>query len=72
MISQELTKLMAEILECEADSLGDGTRFSEHENWDSLAHISTVVQIEERFGVVPPLRELKTIGDLATYIEGKV
>ena len=71
MISRELTQLLAEILECDAESLGDGTRFREHENWDSLAHLSTVVQIEERFGVVPPLRELKTIGELATYIEGK-
>ena len=72
MISNELTKLMAEILECDAATLSGDTIFLEHKNWDSIAHISTVVVIEERFGLVAPLSQLKTISDLAAYIEGKV
>ena len=72
MISEELTKLIAEILECDAATLSGNSSFHEHEKWDSLAHISTVVVIEERFGVVPPLGQLQTISDLAAYLEGKV
>jgi acyl carrier protein len=71
MISQELTNLMAEILECDAATLSGDTSFHEHQNWDSIAHISTVVAIEERFGLAPPLSQLKTISDLAAYIRGK-
>ena len=37
----------------------------------SLAHLSTVVAIEERFGLVPPLSQLKTISELAAYIAKK-
>ena len=72
MISEELTKLIAEILECDAATLGGDSSFHEHEKWDSLAHVSAVVVIEERFGLVPPLGQLRTISDLAAYIQGKV
>ena len=72
LISQELSKLLAEILECDAAALSGSTNFHEHANWDSIAYLSTVVAIEERFGLVPPLGQLKTISDLASYIEGNV
>jgi acyl carrier protein len=72
LISQELTKLMAEILECDAATLSGDTSFHEHANWDSIAYLSTVIVIEERFGLVPPLSQLKKISDLAAFIEGKV
>lgn len=71
-MSQELSKLMAEILECDISTLSGDTSFHEHENWDFMAYLSTLVVIEERFGLVPPLKQLKTISDLAAYIEGKV
>src|SRR5262245_10110701 len=38
-ITQQLTNLMAEILECDAAMLSGDTSFREHENWDSLAHL---------------------------------
>jgi acyl carrier protein len=68
----ELIKLLAEILECDESTLSDDTCFREHKNWDSLAHISTVAMIDERFNVVPPLEQLRTISELATYIEGQL
>jgi acyl carrier protein len=71
LISEELTRLIAEVLECDSTTLRGDTNFHDHQNWDSIAHLSTVVVIEERFGVVPPLSQLKTISDLAAYIEGK-
>ena len=72
MISKELVNLIAEILECDPATLEGDTCFSEHENWDSLAHVSTVVMIEERFNVVPPVSQLKTIADLVAYIEERI
>jgi acyl carrier protein len=72
LIRKELTELLAEILECDAATLSGDTNFHEHAKWDSIAYLSTVVVIEERFGLVPPLSKFKKISDLAAFIEGKV
>lgn len=45
------------------------------EEWDSLAHVSLVLAIEEKFGIrfkVGEVESTKNVGDLAEIIKGKV
>jgi acyl carrier protein len=73
-MTQEVIKLLAEILECDETTLSADTCFRERENWDSLTYISTVAMIDERFDVVVTqdrFHRLKTISELAAHIEDK-
>jgi acyl carrier protein len=71
---EKLIAGMADILECEAAELSGDTVFREHEDWDSLAALSTITMIDEEFDVVIPqaeFRNLLTINDIAKFVESK-
>lgn len=69
--NDDLVALIAEVLECAKEELSEASRFREHESWDSLAHLSTVAMVDEKFGVVLRAEEFKgihTIAELADYV----
>lgn len=64
--------LMAECLEKDASEIKGSDQFREYEEWDSLAYLSVIAQIDDDFGLVVPIedfRSCRTIQDLAVYVE---
>ena len=62
---------LAEELEVDADAIGDGTRFKEDLNADSLHLVELTVELEDTYGVRIPDDEaarLTTVGQAADYI----
>ncbi len=62
---------LAEELEVDADAIGDGTRFKEDLNADSLHLVELTVELEDTYGVRIPDDEaarLVTVGQAADYI----
>lgn len=49
-----------------------GVEFREFEEWDSLAYLSVIAEIDNCFGIVIPIEEfrnLRTIADIVKYLE---
>lgn len=71
-MTQELISLIADCLEKEPDTIKATDEFREYEEWDSLAYLSVIAQIDDDFGIVVPVEEFRncrTIQDLAVYVE---
>ena len=67
MNNQEKIKLIAELLELEISDFTPETNLDDLEEWDSLAAISYVVMMDEKFGIVAKpedIRNFKTIQDI--------
>lgn len=63
----EKMQLVAELLELEVDDFTPQTELDSLEEWDSLAAISYVVMMDEKFGVAAKpddIKEFKTIQDI--------
>lgn len=59
--------VLAEVLEVPADTLTADTALSDEENWDSMAALETLTQLESRLGIRLDLRSYhtaRTVGDL--------
>lgn len=68
---EKIISLMADCLEREADTIKGSDLFREFEEWDSLAYLSVIAQIDDDFGIVVPIedfRACKTVHDLADYV----
>lgn len=64
--------LMSECLEKDESQIKGNDQFREYEEWDSLAYLSVIAQIDDDFGLVVPIedfRSCRTIEDLANYVE---
>jgi SAM-dependent methyltransferase len=44
-------ELVAEALGCDASTLSDDSRLGTHPKWDSLGHVSVVMELEKHYGV---------------------
>jgi SAM-dependent methyltransferase len=45
------TKLVADALGCDAATLSEDSRLGAHPKWDSLGHVSVVMELEKHYGV---------------------
>jgi acyl carrier protein len=73
-MNHDFIDALAEILECEPSGLSVDTIFRDHPNWDSLAVLTTMSMIDEKFEVLIKQDEfvrLKTVGDIIACIEAK-
>jgi acyl carrier protein len=71
-IQAEVFGIICKHLEVEPDELQPSTSLVDDLNADSMALVTMVVAMEERFGMDVPndvLRTFKTIGDITAYIE---
>ena len=69
---EAIITLMSECLEKDASEIKGSDQFREYEEWDSLAYLSVIAQIDDDFGLVVPIedfRSCRTIQDLAAYVE---
>jgi acyl carrier protein len=64
--------LLEEIFEVDRNELNEDVQLSSLETWDSLAALSLVAMIDEKFGkniAGEKIKSLKTIGDILDLME---
>jgi len=69
---EEFKELFCEALEINDRELDTNDKFRDYEEWDSLAVLSILAEINERYGIIIPRREFEkliTIEDLYLYIK---
>jgi acyl carrier protein len=74
-MTDELRTLIADILGIDASRIGPDSGPGTIDNWDSLAHLSIVTAVEERFGVrfsMTDVREISTFGALESALRARL
>ncbi|WP_227043125.1 acyl carrier protein [Alistipes communis] len=70
---KEFIAKFAEALELEDISVvNENTTFRDLDEWNSLSFLSVIAMLDEEYGIQienAQFRELKTLGDIASYIE---
>nr|WP_317323693.1 acyl carrier protein [uncultured Flavonifractor sp.] len=69
---EKIKEIIVETLSCDADKVTPEARLAEDLEADSLAAVELSMALEEAFGVTiadEDLPGMKTVGDLAKYIE---
>ena len=71
---EEMKEIIAEQLNCDADSITEATSFKDDLGADSLDLFELVMALEDEYNVEIPaeeLTELATVGDVIEYLKGK-
>jgi acyl carrier protein len=71
----EVIGIMAECLEKPTSEINGSDEFRNYEEWDSLAYLSVIASIDEKYNYVVPLddfRSCRTVKALAEYLSTHV
>ena len=71
---EEMKEIIAEQLNCDADSITEATSFKDDLGADSLDLFELVMALEEKYEIEIPseeLTELTTVGSVMEYLKGK-
>ncbi len=71
VVIEALTPIFQDVLDVPGLHLTPATSAADVPGWDSVAHITLVVVIEQRFGIrfnTAEIEELRNVGDLARLI----
>ena len=71
---EKMKQIIAEQLNCDADSITESTSFKDDLGADSLDLFELVMALEEEYGIEIPaeeLTELETVGDVVEYLKNK-
>lgn len=74
-IKEGLTKIFRDVFADSSIEINDEMSSRDVENWDSLAHLLMLKQVESEFKITFKIREMATIqnvGDLIKVIEEKL
>lgn len=66
-MKEKIIALMEEVLNVETGTITEDTMMSDVEEWDSLAHVMLIGELEEKLGIAIPLEdavELKGVREL--------
>jgi acyl carrier protein len=70
-MNEKITAIIAEILETDVNELAPETIITILENWDSLAQVRIIAELESAFDCSIPIekiRDLKTVNDFAAAL----
>jgi acyl carrier protein len=73
-IASRLTPIFREVFEKPSLVVTPGTSARDIENWDSLNHVTLIMQVERAFGIrfaLGELQDLKDVGALISLIRKK-
>lgn len=68
-MKEKVIALIEEILGVPAGTITEDTRMEDVEEWDSLAHVTMIGELEERFGISIPLEEAIEITSVREILE---
>jgi acyl carrier protein len=72
---EEIRPIFVDVLGEKSCTITEKTRASDVEGWDSFAHITIVVAVEEKYGVAfttEELGQMTCVGDFITVLNGKL
>lgn len=72
---EEIRPIFIEVLGEKARSITEKTSATDVEGWDSFAHITIVVAVEEKYGVsftTQELGKMTCVGDFVDVLNGKL
>lgn len=65
-------QLIEELLEVEEGSLTENTLLGDLEEWDSIAELTLIATLDEKFNKIvsgKEIKEMKTVGDILAYMQ---
>lgn len=68
-MKEKVIALIEEILNVPAGTITEDTRSEDLEEWDSLAHVTLIGELEERFGISIPLDEAIELASVREILE---
>lgn len=68
-MKEQIIELIEELLRVEAGTITEDTRIEDVEQWDSLAHVMIIGELEERLSVSIPLDEAIELTSVKELLE---
>ncbi len=68
-MKEKIISLVEEILKVSAGTITETTKMEDVEQWDSLAQVMIIGELEERFGISIPLEEAVEITSMKELLE---
>lgn len=68
-MKQQIIALMEEILKVSEGTITENTTMDDVEEWDSLAHVMIIGELDTRFGIEIPLDEAVEITNVKELLE---
>lgn len=68
-MKEKIIALIEEVLNVESGTITEDTRMSDVEEWDSLAHVMLIGELEERLGISIPLEEAVELSGVRELLE---
>lgn len=68
-MQEKMIALIEELLKVPVGTINIDTRIEDVEEWDSLAHVTIIGELEERLGVVIPLEDAIEINSVRELFE---
>lgn len=69
LMKEKIIKLIEEVLKVPAGTITEDTMIEDVEQWDSLAHVMIIGQLEEELGVSIPLEEAIELKGMRELLE---
>ncbi len=69
IMKEKIIKLIEEVLKVPAGTITEDTMIEDVEQWDSLAHVMIIGQLEEELGVSIPLEEAIELKGMRELLE---
>ena len=69
LMKEKIIKLIEEVLKVPAGTITEDTMIEDVEQWDSLAHVTIIGQLEEELGVSIPLEEAIELKGMRELLE---
>ncbi len=68
-MKEKIIALIEEVLQVPPGTVGENTRMEDVEQWDSLAHVMLIGELEAKLGISIPLEEAVEIDCVAQILE---
>lgn len=68
-MKEKIIALIEEVLKVPAGTITEDTKIEDVEEWDSLAHVMIIGELEEKLGISIPLEEAIEISDMKELLE---
>lgn len=68
-MKEKIIALMEEVLQVPTGTMTEGTKMEDLEEWDSLAHVMLIGELETRLGISIPLDEAVEITSVQEIFE---
>ncbi len=68
-MKEKIIALIEELLKVPAGTITEETKIADVEEWDSLAHVMIIGELEEKLGVSIPLDEAIELADMQELLE---